>query len=123
MIGLRINTRGRYQCTFCTHRSWKLKAAAKSHVQRYHFTELAAETERLEAEVRKLQDRPARVIEKVVYRDPPKPAKPEFWRTTAYCDTCKVVITNIGIPRGQNLEETPHSNCGTKMLKLVKEIL
>lgn len=124
MTGYTQNTRGRYKCDFCDHKTYKTVSGIITHVQGSHALELAEATaEALRAELQRERNKPPKVEvkERVVYRDPPEPKKPEYWNATLYCSTCQIVFSS-GIPRGQTIETTPHSTCGTKALMRVREI-
>lgn len=126
MLGYRVNTRGRYKCLFCDHWTYKTLAGIDNHVQGRHALELAeATTEALRAEVDRLKTLPPKVVEKVVYREPPAKKDKEYWYIEngggIYCETCKTVQMRVGIPKGQTIENTPHV-CGNKTLKLVIEV-
>lgn len=114
-----VNRRGRYTCPFCDHKSWKSRAAAVSHIKDHHPKD--AEIDRLEKELAMLErQKPKEVVkEKVVYKEKPEP---KYYWVSAYCENCQIVYHPTGIPRGQTVENTPHSVCGNKTLKPVKEI-
>lgn len=123
MSGYKINKRGRYQCSFCTHPSYKIYGALISHLNTKH--ELEFKLAQKDDEIERLSGRKPRVEirEKVVYRDPPKKPDPKFWYTGVFCTSCKIAYGSVGVPYGQTLEETPHSNCGTKSLVLCSEVI
>ena len=121
IAGLRINKVGRYACEFCKHDTWKQLAAAERHVLNQHPVE--NENAELKRKINRLETKPPVIKtvekEKIVYRDAPKP---KYWYTNIYCEACRIVIQNAGIPTGQTIESTPHSICGTRSLKLVVAI-
>lgn len=122
MYGFTTNNRGRYQCDFCSHNSYKIWGAAKSHVERFHAHEL--EVAKLKREIKILKEKKTDALQpRVIYRDPPKP---KYWYIKngggIYCETCKTVQMDVGIPVGQTIESTPH-DCGNKTLKLVLRVL
>lgn len=121
IAGVKVIRGGRYGCEFCTHKSWKQLASAVSHVQEYHPKD--SEIAQLKRDLKKEQNKPPqlKIEEKVVYKEKPQP---KYWSEpiAAFCGTCHVVMTGTKIPRGQTIENTPHSVCGTTALQLVKEI-
>lgn len=127
MTGYRVTTRGRYKCSFCDHPSYKRMGGVLGHIRDKHELELANATiEEMRGKIDQLKNRPPKIVEKerIVYRDAPKPApaKKEYWYPTGvYCSTCKVAMSNAGIPRGQTIDNTPHSVCGTRSLLLITE--
>lgn len=132
MTGLRTMGNGNHKCLFCNHKSYKRLADALTHVQNNHALELANATiEEMRGTIDQLNKRPPKIVEKerVVYRDPPKPApkKQEFWYVRnygmagIYCTSCKQVQLNVGIPEGQTIENTPHQ-CGNRTLLPVVEV-
>lgn len=121
MTGFTQNTRGRYKCDFCDHTTYKTMSGVLTHVQSNHALELAEATaEALRAELQRERTKPPKVVEKerIVYRDPPvQKEKPiEYWDCPVFCVGCKEVMAGGRIPRGQTVEETPHSRCGTRSL-------
>lgn len=125
IAGIRLNKRANFNCIFCKHASWKRMSAAEAHVLKIHPAE--NENAELKRKIETLQTVPPKIItkekivekERIVYRDAPKP---KYWYTNIYCETCRIVIQNAGIPNGQSIESTPHSICGTRSLKLVVAI-
>jgi hypothetical protein len=118
MTGYTVNTRGRYKCEFCDHKTYKTVSGILTHVQGSHELELAKATaEALRAELQRERSKPPKVVEKerVVYRDPPKPKEPEYWYTNVFCVTCKHAF-HTGIPKGYSIDNTRHSTCGTVAL-------
>lgn len=126
MIGIRVTNRGSYKCVYCTHKSWKRQGPAEEHVLKFHEKEmLKQDAANLELELKIAQNKPpaTKIVEKVVYKDKPEPPKPKFFPVGAvFCLGCQVVIRNCSIPRGQTIENTPHSECGNVMLRPVREI-
>ena len=120
MVGFTLNNRGRYKCDFCDHATYKTWGGAHNHVTDRHPTELALAEK--DAEIERLKNRPEKVVEKVVYKDKPKP---KYWYIEngggIYCESCKIVQMRVGIPEGQTIENTPHE-CGNRTLKLVLEV-
>lgn len=110
---------GRYKCDFCDHTSYKTYAGITTHLQTHHAKELnevlANDLAKTMADLHKERIKPPKVEvrEKVVYRDKPDP---KYWYHSIFCIACKEVIRNAGIPFGQTIENTPHSNCGTRSL-------
>lgn len=125
MTGYTVNNRGRYKCDFCDHRTYKTVAGILTHVQKTHELELErAVSDDLRRRLELAKNQPPKVVtkERVVYRDPPEPKKPEYWYPTGlYCQTCKIAMSRAGIPRGQTVDNTPHSVCGTRSLLLITE--
>lgn len=123
MTGYTTNSRGRYKCDYCTHSTYKTIGGIENHLDTMHRPDWTAD--KLRAEIERLKNRPPKVVEKerIVYRDPPAKKEVERWNASVYCSTCKIVMSNTGIPRGQTIEETPHSDCGTRGLMLVVRIV
>lgn len=119
MIGYRLNNRGRYQCNYCGHPSYKNEIHATLHRDSKHHLE--AEIERRDVEIAKLKNTPPKIEEKIVYRDKPQ-AEEKYWYGPAgiYCSSCKTVIRKPGIPVGQTVENTP-CTCGNTTLMLIME--
>ena len=132
MTGYTVTKRNRYKCEYCDHyKSYKTLGGITLHLESRHAAELAktlaAELAEAQNELLNIKLNPPKpkVIERerVVYRDPPAKKEPEYWYPSGlYCVTCKVVMTRAGIPRGQTIDNTPHSVCGTKSLMLVTEV-
>lgn len=122
MVGITVNSRGRYKCDFCNHTTYKTWGGAHNHVTDRHPNELALAEK--DAEIERLKNRPPKVVEKVVYKDRPAEKEKKYWYIKngggIYCETCKVVEMRVGIPEGQTIENTPHT-CGNRTLKLVLE--
>lgn len=119
MTGFTENRNGRYKCNFCDHATYKTWGGANNHVEQNHPKDL--ELARALQEIDRLKNQPPK--ERIVYRDNPQEAKPEYWDVPGiYCSTCKSAWRGGRIPRGQTVENTPHSVCGTKSLMLVLEI-
>lgn len=122
MTGYRINRNGRYQCLFCSHPAYKQVTPALKHIQGKHELELAnATVEEMRRKLDEANNKPPKieVREKIVYQEKPKP---KYWYPTGlYCATCKVAMSNAGVPREQTIESTPHSVCGTRSLMLITE--
>lgn len=122
MVGYTLNNRSRYKCDYCEHSTYKTWSGVLTHLESKHATEWALAKK--DEEIERLKNRPAKVVEKVVYRDAPKKKEPEYWYIKngggIYCSTCKQVQMGVGIPAGQTIENTPH-HCGNRTLMLVLE--
>lgn len=120
MVGYTINNRSRYKCNYCNHSTYKHYSGVEAHLQANHATELAIAEK--DAEIERLKNKPAKVVEKIIYKEKPEP---KYWYIEngggIYCETCKTVQMRVGIPTGQTIENTPHS-CGNRSLKLVLEV-
>lgn len=123
MTGYSINNRSRYKCAFCDHKTYKHHSGILMHLEQHHALDYALAKK--DAEIERLKNKPPKieVREKVVYRDPPAKPDPKFWHSGVYCSACKIAYRSVGIPFGQTIEETPHSNCGTRSLMLVNEVV
>lgn len=124
MIGATINKRNRWKCDFCNHATYKTMTGALRHVHDNHALELAeGVADELRAELSRERAKPPVVKERIVYRDRPVDKTQKYYYPGAgiYCESCKVVNRNAGIPEGQTLESTPH-HCGNRTIKLVLEI-
>ena len=136
MPGYTVNTRGRYKCQFCDHRTYKHQSGVVTHLEQHHqqLYAMAQENAALQSKydansraLQRLKDQPPKVVEKerVVYRDPPAKKETKYWYIKngggIYCETCKTVQMGVGIPEGQTIENTPHT-CGNRTLKLVLEV-
>lgn len=121
MVGFSLNNKGRYKCDYCDHKSYKTWGGANNHVLAEHQAE--HDLVLAKNEIARLKARPPEVKERVVYKDKPQP---EYWYIEnnggVYCETCRIVQMRVGIPAGQTIENTPHSPCGNRTLKLVLEV-
>lgn len=126
MAGYTVSKRGRYQCSFCSHKSYKTKGGVLTHLNGHHPLELKLSEK--DDEIERLKNKPPKIVEKVitkervVYKEKPKPKpKPKYWYVTGvFCTSCGVAESNVGIPVGQTIENTPH-HCGNRTLHLVRE--
>lgn len=113
MIGYHTTTHGNYKCDFCDRRAFKSASGIDNHLENNHKVELLearlkAKDDTIDSKnrrIRELEQKPA------VKEEPKK----EFYDARVFCTTCKFVF-DTGIPRGQTIEGTPHSDCGTKGL-------
>lgn len=112
MTGIRINKRGNYACEFCDHSSWKQRAAAENHVQREHPEQLKIAELEQQLKRERLKKQTVQTVEKVVYKEKPKP---KYTYHDVCCVNCRLAF-HTGIPFGQTIEETPHSDCGTRTM-------
>lgn len=111
MTGFSLNTRNRYKCNLCDHKSYKTWSGANNHVEKEHSKDL--ELANALQEITRLKNQPPQVKERIVYKEE---TKPEYWEHAIFCIACKEVMAGGRIPRGQTIEQTPHSRCGTKSL-------
>lgn len=119
MIGYYVNSRGRLQCNYCNHSSYKTNGGILHHLENHHAIDV--ELDKAKAEIERLKSKPPKVEvrEKIVYKE--KPA-PKFWYGPEgiYCSSCKTVIRRPGIAVGQTIENTPCA-CGNRTLMLITE--
>lgn len=120
------NNRGRYKCDFCSRPSYKTRSGIDTHLKVSHLEEMVDSLKNQLAQERNKAPKEKIVTkERVVYRDKPEP---KYWyparsgTTGVYCTTCRQVNLNVGIPRGQLIENTPHNNCGNETLLPVMEV-
>lgn len=126
MIGYHTTNRGRYKCDWCDQRSYKTLGGISTHINSHHATELAKALEtqvsELQTALRRAESKPPKIVEreKVVYKDKPDP---KYWNHGVYCTACRIAYRSVGVPFGQTIESTPHSNCGTRSLLPVNEVI
>jgi hypothetical protein len=123
MTGYHTTNRGRYKCDFCDQRSYKTLSGINTHVQSNHELELErATSEGLRKELERERRKAPKIVERerVVYKDKPDP---KYWNHGVYCTACRIAYRSVGVPFGQTIESTPHSNCGTKSLLPVNEVV
>lgn len=123
MVGYHTTNRGRYKCDFCDQRSYKTVSGINSHVQAHHELELErATSDALRKELERERRKAPKIVEreKVVYKDKPDP---KYWHHGVYCTACRIAYRSVGVPFGQTIESTPHSNCGTRSLLPVNEVI
>ena len=114
MVGYHYTSHGNFKCDFCDRRAYKTRTGIDEHIETNHKIEyLEAE---LKAKNESLRSKDRRIEELSKTPPTPPPAKkPEFYDARVFCTACKWVI-DCGIPRGQTIESTPHSECGTRSL-------
>lgn len=117
MVGYHHTTHGNYKCDFCDRRAYKSMSGIENHLETNHKVEV------LEAKVKARDEELSRKNRRIneLLATPPKPEPPkkqEFYDARVFCTACKWVMDS-GIPRGQTIESTPHSECGTRNLQPV----
>lgn len=122
-VGLQYTNHGNYKCLFCNHKVWKRADPGIKHVTDKHLAERA---ELLAKQLEEAQNKQPLIKyrERVVYKDKPTSEK-KYWEGPSviiFCETEQIVYQHISMPRGQSIEETPCHGCGTRTLKLVKEL-
>lgn len=119
-VGLRVNTRGNYSCLFCTHKSWKSEKLAISHVDLKHPKERA---DLLAKKLDEAQNKPPRVEykDRVVYKDRPEPDYKDK-QVNVFCDTCKIVMSDVRLPKNNTVHTTSCNYCGCTTLQIVHKI-
>lgn len=124
--GYHTTNRGRYKCDYCTQRSYKTISGITTHVTKYHELELTKDAlDDSQREAARLRNQKPKVVEKerIVYREAPKKPDPKYWHHGVFCTACRIAYRSVGIPYGQTIESTPHSNCGTRSLVPVDEVV
>lgn len=126
MTGYTVSSHGNYKCTFCKNpKAYKSHKGITDHLESNH--EVEYKLAQKDAEIERLKNQKPRVEykERVVYRDPPadKNPDPKYWHHGIFCTACRIAYRSVGIPFGQTIESTPHSNCGTRSLVPVDEVV
>lgn len=126
MVGAHLNKRGRWQCDYCTHTTWKSRVYAERHVTEKHEMDmLRQKAMNLEAELEVERHKPpaTKIVEKekIVYKNR---LEPEYRQQSVsiYCPTCRMVQQNVRIPARQTIADTPHSYCNLTGLMIVTTI-
>lgn len=119
-VGLRINNRSNYQCLFCTHKAWKSESYGIAHIDSKHPKERA---DLLAKKLQEAQNKPPRIEyrEKVAYKNRPEPEYQDK-QVNVFCDECRVVMTNVRLPKSHTIHTTSCNYCGTTSLKIVHKV-
>lgn len=112
------NSRGRYKCPFCDHKTWKQHAAARNHIVQYHKAE--AELAQAKARTERLQREKVDLERKLAEAQKPKPeAKKEKevkrYSATVYCTNCRWV-SDVLIPEGVTIKEGDCVHCRVRQV-------
>ena len=119
-VGLEYTNRGNYKCLFCNHKVWKSEKIASAHVENKHPKERA---DLLSKKLQEAQNKPPRVEykERVVYKDRPE-AEYSDKQVSVFCDECRIVMTNVRLPKNHTIRTTSCNYCGTTSLKIVHKV-
>lgn len=113
MIGYHYTSHGNFKCDWCDRRAYKTLAGIRDHLKNSHKVKYLEAI--IDERDEKIEQKNRRINELLNAPKPKEEPKKDFWNTRVFCVTCKYVF-DTGIPRGQTIENTPHSDCGTRGL-------
>lgn len=113
-VGLRYTGQGNYGCLFCAHKIWKTATPAETHVTEKHPVE---RMELLSKKLQEAENKPPRVE----YKSKPEPEYKDKL-VSVFCDTCRVVMQDVRLPRNNTIHTTSCNYCGMSSLKIVSKI-
>lgn len=125
----RKNNRGNFACPYCSHKTWKGKAAAVNHIKKEHSKLAEIDEKRINAEAAKsaadtakwqAENRAARA-ERELAELKKKKAEEQRYSAVVYCPTC-LSVDSVNIVRGQGIGDGGCFRCGTLGGKLVEHV-
>lgn len=123
IVGYTLNNRNRYKCNYCNHSTYKTTGGILNHVVSNHKLELERDKAIQRAEyAEKAKAELSRQLAEAT-KPAPKEEDKKYWHHGVFCTACRIAYRSVGIPFGQTIESTPHSNCGTRSLVPVDEVV
>ncbi len=125
----RKNNRGNFACPYCSHKTWKSKAAAVNHIKREHEKVAQIDEKRAKAEAERTaavsakwqaENRASRAERELAELKKKKAEQPRY-SAVVYCPVCQSV-DSVNIVHGQPIGAGGCFRCGNLGGQLVQHV-